>query len=121
MIKKLSIIAAIMFAMFSSAFAEGGSAGAAGSGYSSIIMLVAFIAIFYFLMIRPQMKRSKEHKKMLSSVGKGDEVATNGGVVGKIAKVDDNFIELTISDGVNVKVQKHAVSGLLPKGTVDVK
>ena len=116
---KLLAILGISFTMFSNAFAEG-SAISGGSGYSSIIMLVAFIAIFYFLMIRPQMKRSKEHKKMLSSVEKGDEVSTNGGVIGKIALVGENFIELTVSDGVNIKIQKSAITGVLPKGTIKV-
>ncbi|MDC0535268.1 preprotein translocase subunit YajC [Francisellaceae bacterium] len=117
---KLFAVIAISLATIGSAFAEGEPAGAMGGGYSSIIMLVAFIAIFYFLMIRPQMKRSKEHKKMLSSVEKGDEVSTNGGVIGKIASVGDNFIELTVSDAVNIKIQKSAISGVLPKGTVKI-
>ncbi len=119
---KLFAVIAVSLATIGSAFAEGATGGMmeGGSGYSSIIMLVAFIAIFYFLMIRPQMKRSKEHKKMLGSVEKGDEVTTSGGMIGKIASVGDNFIELTVSEDVNVKIQKSAISGVLPKGTVKI-
>ncbi|MFT6834054.1 MAG: preprotein translocase subunit YajC [Francisellaceae bacterium] len=122
--KILAILAMSLVSVSGAYAAEGGGIGAifgggeGGSGYSSIIMLVAFIAIFYFLMIRPQMKRSKEHKKMLGSVAKGDEVSTNGGIIGKISNVGDNFIELTVSEGVNVKIQKNAINGVLPKGTV---
>ncbi len=91
---------------------------APANGYGSLILIVVFIAIMYFLMIRPQMKRSKEHRQLLSSLGKGDEVVTNGGIVGKIAKVGDNFIEVTVAENVDIKVQKQAVSTVLPKGTV---
>lgn len=99
-----------------SAFAEGGAFG--GSAMSSILMLVAFFAIFYFLLIRPQMKRNKEQRKMISELSKGDEVMTNGGIIGKIIKVGDNYTEVEITDNVVIKVQKSAVSGVLPKGSV---
>ena len=89
-----------------------------GSTMSSIIMLVIFGLIFYFMLIRPQSKRAKEHKSMVDSLEKGDEVVTNGGVAGKISKVSDNFITLTIADNVDINVQKHAVAATLPKGTL---
>ncbi|HYW04539.1 MAG TPA: preprotein translocase subunit YajC, partial [Gammaproteobacteria bacterium] len=74
--------------------------------------------LFYFLLIRPQVKRAKEHRKMVESLSKGDEVATNGGLLGRITEIGDNYIELEIADGVVVKVQRQSVSNLLPKGTI---
>ena len=81
-------------------------------------MLVIFGLIFYFMLIRPQSKRAKEHKSMVEALQKGDEVVTNGGLAGKISKVEDNFIALTIAENINVTVQKHAVSQVLPKGSL---
>ena len=89
-----------------------------GSPMGSIIMLVIFGLIFYFMLIRPQSKRAKEHKSMVEALQKGDEVVTNGGIAGKISKVEDNFISLTIADNIDVTVQKHAVSQVLPKGSL---
>ncbi|MCK5480316.1 MAG: preprotein translocase subunit YajC, partial [Gammaproteobacteria bacterium] len=68
--------------------------------------------------IRPQSKKAKEHKQMVGALAKGDEVVTNGGILGKIVKVGDNFIELEVADGMNVKVQRQAVATLMPKGTI---
>ena len=93
-------------------------AGGQASPMSSIIMLVIFGLIFYFMLIRPQSKRAKEHKSMVEELQKGDEVVTNGGLAGKIAKVEDNFISLTISENIDVTVQKHAISQVLPKGSL---
>ncbi|MCL4117811.1 UNVERIFIED_CONTAM: hypothetical protein GTU68_037360 [Idotea baltica] len=83
---------------------------------SSILMLVVFFAIFWFLLIRPQQKKNKELRKMLSELSKGDEVVTNGGMIGKIAKIDESFVDLEISEGVTIKVQRNAVANILPKG-----
>ena len=74
--------------------------------------------IFYFLLIRPQQKKAKEHKNMIGELGKGDEVITNGGLVAKITAVDDNFLTCTIAENVEVKIQRHAVASVLPKGTI---
>ena len=79
-------------------------------------LLVIFV-LFYFLLIRPQMKRAKEHRKMVETLAKNDEVVTSGGLLGKITDVDDNFITVEIAEGVRVKVQKTAVTSLVPKGT----
>jgi preprotein translocase subunit YajC len=68
-------------------------------------------------MIRPQQKKQKQLKEMTAAIAKGDEVVTNGGILGKVTKVDDNFISLEIADGVNIKVQRHAIQMLMPKGT----
>ena len=97
--------------------AEAGPAGTA-SPMSSIFMLVAFGLIFYFMLIRPQSKRAKEHKEMVEALQKGDEVVTNGGIIGKITKVGESFVTLAVSENVELNVQKHAVSSALPKGTI---
>ena len=93
-------------------------AGGAASGYSSIIMMVLFAVVFYFLLIRPQSKRQKEHKSMLDSIQKGDEVVTSGGILGKVNKLTDSFIVLNVGNNVEMKFQKHSVTATLPKGTI---
>ena len=87
-------------------------------GTSTIIMMVLFAIVFYFLLIRPQSKRAKEQKSMLESIQKGDEVVTNGGILGKVSKLTDGFVVLTVAQGVEMKFQLHAVSATLPKGTI---
>jgi preprotein translocase subunit YajC len=83
-----------------------------------ILFFGGFILIFYFLMWRPQSKRAKEHKNLVSSLGKGDEVVTNGGIAGKITKVTEDFVSVEVSEGVELKIQKVAISSTLPKGTL---
>ncbi len=92
--------------------------GGMESGFASLIPLILIFVIFYFLLLRPQIKRAKEHKQMVNSLAKGDEVVTNGGLLGRITRLDENFITLEIANGVQVKVQRNAVSSLLPKGTL---
>lgn len=99
----------------SPAFAD---AGAQGSPISSIVMLVGFVVIFYFMLIRPQQKRAKEHKSLLESINKGDEIALAGGMLGKVSKVTDDYLEIEIANDVKIKVQKAAVTAVLPKGTM---
>ena len=89
-----------------------------GSSGSFIVMMVVFIAIFYFMLIRPQTKQAKEHKSMLESLSKGDEIVTNGGMLGRVNKIGDNFIAIEIAQNLEVKIQKQAVSTVLPKGTM---
>jgi preprotein translocase subunit YajC len=93
------------------------SASPAGGGMGSLLMFGLLFVVFYFFLIRPQMKQAKEHKQMVGSLAKGDEVVTSGGMLGRIIKVGDNFLLLEIAKDVEVKVQKHAVSATLPKGT----
>ncbi len=83
-------------------------------------MLPLFIlfAVFWFFLIRPQMKQAKEHKTMVEALAKGDEIVTNGGMLGKIKEVGDNFIVLEIAKEVQVKIQKNAISATMPKGTI---
>ena len=100
-------------------YAEG--APVSPEGPSAMIQLVffgGFILIFYFLMWRPQSKRAKEHKNLVTSLSKGDEVITNGGIAGKITKVTEDFIAIEISENVEIKVQKVAIASALPKGTL---
>lgn len=107
--------------MISLAHAQTAAGGPAGD-YTSIIMMVAMFGIVWFMMIRPQMKRAKEHKAMTEALQKGDEVITQGGLVGRIGKVGENYINLEVADGkdgpIDVIVQKQAVANLLPKGTL---
>jgi len=93
---------------------------AAGGGMEMIIMLAVFGAVFYFMIYRPQAKRVKEHKSLMTSLSKGDEVLTQGGIVGKIVKVSDekDFIVVSIAEGTEVTVQKGAINAVLPKGTM---
>lgn len=95
---------------------EGQPAG--GGMIEFLIMIVIFFAIMYFLIIRPQSKRAKEHRSMVEALSRGDEIVTNGGVAGKISEVGDDFIKVEIADGVNVAVQKQSVSSVMPKGTL---
>lgn len=89
-----------------------------GGGTSLLIMMVIFFVIMYFMIIRPQMKQAKEHKQMVDALTKGDEVVTTGGLVGKITRIGDSFLHIEVAPDVEVKVQKHAVSATLPKGTI---
>ncbi|MEN8205615.1 MAG: preprotein translocase subunit YajC [Pseudomonadota bacterium] len=85
---------------------------------TSLLPLVFIFVIFYFLLIRPQSKKAKEHKQMVEALAKGDEVVTNGGLLGKLAKVGDNFVEVELADGVTVKLQRQAIANVMPKGTI---
>jgi preprotein translocase subunit YajC len=85
---------------------------------TSFLPLIIIFVVFYFLLIRPQSKKAKEHKQMVEALAKGDEVVTNGGLLGRIARVGDNFIELDVGNEVTVKVQRQAVASLMPKGTI---
>ncbi len=108
-----------MSLFISNAYAQD-AGGAAGGGFEMLIMLGVFGLIFYFMLYRPQAKRVKEHKNLVTSLGKGDEVLTQGGMLGKIVKVSDekDFIEIALNDSTNIVIQKSAVSAVLPKGTM---
>jgi len=83
-----------------------------------MLPLVLMFVVLYFVMIRPQMKRQKEHKAMIEALAKGDDVVTSGGLLGKVAKLDENFVNLEVASGVEIKVQRSAVVQVLPKGSV---
>ena len=98
------------------AWAQG--APAAGGGYESLILIVLMFAVLYFLMIRPQMKRAKEHKTMIEALQKGDEVVAAGGMLGRISKIGEGYVTLEIAENVEVQIQRPAVQLVLPKGTI---
>jgi preprotein translocase subunit YajC len=106
----------------SSAFAQTAPAAAAGGDMQSSLMsmlpLVLMFVVLYFVMIRPQMKKQKEHRTMVEALAKGDEVVTSGGVLGKVSKIGDSYLGVEISNGVEVTIQRGAVVQVLPKGTI---
>ncbi len=85
---------------------------------NALLPFAALFAVFYFLLIRPQQKRAKEHKRMVEALAKGDEVVTTGGLVGKVTDLGENFIEVEVADNVRVKIQRAMLAGVLPKGTI---
>lgn len=91
---------------------------APGSDLMSLAPMIIIFVLFYFMLIRPQMKQAKEHKAMVAALKVGDEVATTGGVIGKVTKVNDNFVGIEIANSTVINVQKHAVQTLLPPGTL---
>ena len=94
------------------------AAAAANPGFEQFLPLIIIFVLFWFMLIRPQMKRAKEQKKMLSEIQKGDEVITASGQVGKVAKISEQYVSLEIADGVITHVQKQSIQTLLPKGTI---
>lgn len=99
-------------------FAQTTGPGQQGMDWVGLMPLLLLFVLLYFLMIRPQMKRAKEHKTMTEALQKGDEVVTGGGVLGRITKVGGNYVTLEICDNVEIQVQKTAIQTLLPKGTI---
>jgi len=100
------------------AFAQAAPAQPQGMGLSGILFPLILIAVMYFLMIRPQMKRQKEHRAMVDKLGVGDEVLTTGGIAGTVREIGEQFVSVEIASGVQVRVQKNAVANVLPKGTL---
>ncbi len=107
-----------MSLFISDAWAQGAPAAGQEASWLSFIPLILIFVVFYFLLMRPQIKRAKEHKKMVEALSKNDEVVTSGGVLGRITKIDESFLILEVAEGVRIKVQKTAVSSLLPKGSL---
>ena len=103
--------------LISPAWAQGAGA-APGGGMESFILIGLMFVVLYFLMIRPQMKRAKEHKTMIEALQKGDEVVTAGGLLGRISRINENYVTLEIADRVEIQVQRPAVQLVLPKGTI---
>jgi preprotein translocase subunit YajC len=106
----------------SSAFAQTAPAAAAGGDMQSTLMsmlpLLLMFAVLYFVMIRPQMKKQKEHRSMIEALAKGDEIVTAGGLLGKVSKIGDAYIGVELASGVEVQMQRQAVVQVLPKGTI---
>jgi preprotein translocase subunit YajC len=107
----------------SSAFAQTAPVAAAAGGdmqssIMSMLPLVLMFVVLYFVMIRPQMKKQKEHKAMIDALSKGDEIATSGGMLGKVAKLGDSYVSLEVATGVEIQIQRSAVVQVLPKGSI---
>ena len=92
--------------------------GAQGGGFESLLLIVLMFGVLYFLMIRPQMKRTKEHKAMIDALQKGDEVVTAGGMLGRVTKLNEAYVSLEIAPNTEIQVQRPAVQLVLPKGTL---
>jgi preprotein translocase subunit YajC len=104
--------------LIASAWAQAGGGAAPGGGLLSMLPLLLIFVVFYFLLIRPQAKRAKEHRAMVGALAAGDEVETSGGILGRIVETGEQFLTVEIADGVRVKVQRHTISRVLPKGTL---
>jgi len=105
--------------LISDALAEAPAAAAPlGSGLEFMFFMLFVFGVFYFMIIRPQTQRAKEQKKMLSDLSKGDEIVTNGGLLGKITQVGENFVTVEVSKGMTLLVQRQAIASLMPKGTI---
>jgi preprotein translocase subunit YajC len=105
-----------MNGLITDAWAQAAPGG--GGQFQFALLMAAFIALFYFMLIRPQQRRAKEHQTLVSKLATGDEVVTSGGLLGRITDVGDTFVTLEVADGVRVKVQKVQVTQLMPKGTL---
>ena len=105
--------------LINTAYAQASGAPAGGGGgIESMILIVLMFGVLYFLMIRPQMKRAKEHKTMIDALQKGDEVVAAGGVLGRISKINENYVTLQVSDNIEIQIQRPSVQLVLPKGTL---
>lgn len=100
-----------------SAWADG-PAAAQPDMLSAIAPFAILFIVFYFLLIRPQQKRAKEHRQMVAALAKGDEVVTGGGLIGRITELGDNFVEVEVAENVRIRVQRQMLTGVLPKGTL---
>jgi preprotein translocase subunit YajC len=104
--------------MIGTAYAQAAGAPAQGDTLMGLLPIILMFVILYFLMIRPQMKKAKEHKTMVEALAKGDEIVTQGGVAGRITKVGESFIGVEVADNIEIMVQRQAVATVLPKGTL---
>ncbi|MCK9539780.1 preprotein translocase subunit YajC [Dokdonella sp.] len=104
--------------LISSAYAQAAAPAGQPSALFSFLPLIILFGVFYFMLIRPQMKRSKEQRAMIAALAKGDEVLTNGGVLGRIEEIAEQFVTLEVAAGVSIKLQKQAITAVLPKGTL---
>ena len=104
--------------MITPAYAQAAPAAPFGSDLMAFLPMIAIFVVFYFLLIRPQQKKAKEAKAMLEALTKGDEVVTAGGVLGRIAKLGDQYVTVEVAPNTEITVQRGAISQLLPKGTI---
>jgi preprotein translocase subunit YajC len=109
--------------LISNAYAQAADAAApagpaTGDLIGSFLPIILIFVVMWFLMIRPQMKRAKEHKTMVDALSKGDEIVTGGGIIGKVVEVGDNFVQVEVATGTVISVQKQTIATVLPKGTL---
>lgn len=104
--------------LISNAYAQAAGAADPTGGLMGLLPMILMFVVIWFLMIRPQMKRAKEHKALVSALAKGDEVLTQGGVAGRVTQVGDSFVHVEVSDNVVILIKKESVGNVLPKGTL---
>ena len=114
----MTLLDLIVSPAYAQAAGQPAPGGLFGGGLGGLIFPIVLIGVMYFLMIRPQMKRQKEHRAMLDKLGNGDEVITNGGIAGVVREIGEHFIAVEIADNVRIRVQKGAIGNVLPKGTL---
>lgn len=102
----------------SNALAAAGSPPAQTDGTFSLIMIAAIFVLFYFMLIRPQNKKTKEHRELITQLKKGDEIITSGGILAKVVSIEEQYIKISLAEGMEINLQKSAVSTVLPKGTL---
>lgn len=102
----------------SDAIAAGSAPAAQADGTFSLVMIAAIFVLFYFMLIRPQNKRAKEHRELIGQLKKGDEIITTGGMLAKVVNIDEQYIKVSLAEGLEITMQKGAVSTVLPKGTL---
>ena len=103
--------------LISNAYAQAAPAGSMG-GFETFLPIILMFAVLYFLMIRPQQKKAKDHKALLEALSKGDEVITHSGIAGRLSKVGDDFVTVEIAENIEIRMQKQAIATVLPKGTL---
>jgi len=114
--KRLLGLSLALLPVFS--FADGMDAGPHANPIFQFLPLIVIIALLYFMMIRPQMKQSKEQRNLLTSLQVGDEVQTQSGIIGRVAKINDQYVDLNIAENIDIKILKKAITGAIPKGTM---
>lgn len=112
------VVNSILNVFISPAYAEGAATQSTQGSFLQFLPLVILMAVMYFLMIRPQQKKNKEHRLMVDGLKKGDEIVTQGGLLGKVVDVNDTFISVKLADNVQINIQRYAVTALMPKGTI---
>ena len=114
----MTLLDLIVSPAYAQAAGQPAPGGLFGGGLGGLIFPIVLIGVMYFLMIRPQMKRQKEHRSMLDKLANGDEVITNGGIAGVVREIGEHFITVEVADNVRVRLQKGAIANVLPKGTL---
>ncbi len=114
----MSVLETLLSVIVPVAHAETAPAAAQGGGLMGFLPLIVIFVIFYFLLIRPQQKRAKEHRDLVSKLAKGDEVVAGGGLLGRVTDLDETTVTLEVASGVAIKVQRQSVGQVLPKGTI---